>query len=143
MIIRVKTAVCGLLTVLLLLALSGFALAGGPCGQNMPGPNPQEIERQLGEKLAKLVETGAISKDQSERVLQHWRAKDKERQADIAAMKDMSPEERKAYLEQKQKDKPDMEADLMKAADLSREQAKMVADALRPAAPPPQRPLSN
>lgn len=143
MIIRVKTAVCGLLTVLLLLALSGFALAGGPCGHDMPGPNPAETERQIGEKLAKLVEDGTISKDQSERIQQHWREKDKERQADFAAMKEMSPEERKAYMEGKKKDRPDMEADLMKAAGLSREKAKVVADALRPSAPPPKKPLDN
>ncbi len=121
-----------------MLAMSGLALAGhpGPDEGMMPKPEPQEIERHIGEKLAKLVDAGTITQDQSDRVLKLWREKDQERRADFTAMKSMNPDERKAYIAKKRQEKPDIVGDLVKAAGLSEEQAKAVADAVRPPRPP-------
>lgn len=132
-----KKAVLCMIVAVAMLAMSGIALAGCPGpDEGMPKPDPQEIERHIGEKLAKLVDAGTITKDQSDRVLKFWREKDRERQADFAAMKNMSPDERKAYMDKKRQEKSDMVGDLAKAAGLSEEQAKAVADAVRPPRPP-------
>jgi len=139
--VNVKKAVCGTIVVCLLLSVCGLALAACP-GPNpdMPKPDPQEIERQIAEKLDKLIDAGTITQDQSDRVLKYWREKERQRQADFEKMKDMSPDERKAYMDSKKKDQPDIIAVLTKDIGLSKEQAKDVAEAIRPPGPPPRDP---
>jgi len=129
-----KKIAIGLVLAGLFLAMGGLALAWGPPGGEKP--DPQEIERQVGAKLAKLVDAGTITKDQSAKVLEFWREKERERQADFGKTKDMSPDERKAYMDEKMKNRPDMVAELVKNIGLSESQAKAVAEALRPPAPP-------
>jgi polyhydroxyalkanoate synthesis regulator phasin len=135
-----KKGISGLVLVCLVLALGSVASAG-PCGPGDPPtqpPNTQEREKQVADKLSALVDSGTISKQQSERVIDMWRQKDKERQAEFVKMKNMSPEERKAYMDANKKARPDMVGDLMRDAGLNEDQAKAVAEALRPPGPPPQ-----
>lgn len=134
-----KKFISAIVLVGLLLSLGGVALACGP-GPDQGGrqkPDPQEIERQIGEKLDKLVEDGTISKEQSEKVFMFWREKAKQMRADFEKMRSMSPAERKAYMDEKMKNRPDMVGELERDTGLSESQARAVAEALRPPGPPP------
>lgn len=113
----VKRAVCIALVLCLLLALGGIAIACCCPGKSMPPPDRQDMEKHLGEQLDKLVSDGTITADQSVRIQKFFQDKGKEHQDQP----------------------PDMAADLEKAVGLTAEQAKVVADALRPPGPPPRR----
>ncbi len=99
-------------------------------------PNPADREHHISSKLVKLVSDNLITQDQADKLLNFFKQKDSqheaERKADMDKMKDMSPDERHAYLEQKFSQHPDFITELKSIADLSDEQAKNVADAIRP-----------
>lgn len=101
----------------------------------MRPPRPAGPEKgfpDLKNKVTQLVQGGTITQKQSDKIQQFFAAKAEERKAEFEQTKNMTPEERHAYFEQKASDRPDMVKDLKKAAGLSDEQAKKVADALRP-----------
>ncbi|HEY3424500.1 MAG TPA: hypothetical protein VGL27_06865 [Negativicutes bacterium] len=99
-------------------------------------PNPADREHHISSKLDKLVSENLITRDQADKLLNFFKQKDSqreaERKADMDKMKDMSPDERHTYLEQKFSFHPDFITELKGIADLSDEQAKDVADAIRP-----------
>jgi len=93
---------------------------------------PEQGFPGLKDKVAQLVKDGTITQKQSDKIQQFFAAKAEERKTEFEKTKDMTPEERHAYFEQKAPGRPDMAKDLKKAAGLSDDQAKKVADALRP-----------
>jgi hypothetical protein len=116
-------------------------LIGGPILAHGPGQGPKDIVQHVTQSLKNLVSNGTITQEQSEQVLSFLKEKEAERQADFDKTKDMSPEERKAYFDQhRPKCKPDIVNDLMINAGLSEDQAKTVADAIRPPQPPTSEP---
>lgn len=102
-------------------------------------PNPGDMRQHVNKVLDKLVNQGTLTRDQADKVLYFFKEKDKERKNDMEVMKDMTPEDREAYLHEKFNKRPDFIKELQNAADLSDEQAKTVADAIRP----PHRPNPN
>lgn len=102
-------------------SLGGFARA-----------NPPDIERHISDVLDKLVKEGTLTKTQATQLLSFWKEKDREHREEMDKIQAMSPEDRQAYRQQKFSTPPDIIAELKAAATLSDEQAKIVADALRP-----------
>jgi hypothetical protein len=134
-----KKVVSGLVIGCLSLSFGTLALAHDR--QDGPPPRgdfalPADREHHLSSKLDKLVSDNLITQDQADKLLNFFKQKDSqreaERKADMDKMKDMSPDERHAYLEQKFSQHPDFITELKSIADLSDEQAKNVADAIRP-----------
>lgn len=121
------------------LALGGIALAneekvtppGGPGRPCMEQPR-MNIEQHIGDKLSNLVKTDKISQAQADQILAFFKAKGEERKAVREKMQNMTPEERQAYREEHKGQRLDMIADLKAAANLTDEQAKLVAEELRP-----------
>ncbi len=99
-------------------------------------PPPPQMHEKMGErmtgKLSELVSQGSITQEQSDKLLSFFKEKHTQRQAEFEKLKGMTEDERKAYFEQKHHDRPDLAAELAAAGDLSEDQAKLVADALRP-----------
>jgi hypothetical protein len=146
----VKKICCGLTIGCLFLSLGGLALANNASDSDnvihrpdsppqADMPNPGHMEQHIKKSLEKLVNEGTITKDQADKVIQFFKEKDSQRKAEMDKVKDMSPEDRETYLKQKFNNRPDFINELQSATDLSEEQAKIVADALRP----PHRPNSN
>ena len=106
---------------------------------------PPQMHEKMGEritvKLSELVGQGTITQDQSDKLLAFFKEKHAQRQAEFEKMKGMTEDERKAYLDQKHHiSHSDRLAELAAAGDLTDEQAKLVADALRPEHGPKQGP---
>ena len=99
-------------------------------------PHPGDHAQRLQATLSKLVEKKVIDAEQSHRVMLFFQQKDTERKAEWEEMKGMTSEERDAYLEQqciqRCKKRPDLIKDLMEGAGLSQEQAKALAQEMRP-----------
>jgi hypothetical protein len=136
-----KKVVSGLVIGCLSLSLGTLALAHdrqeGPPPRDdfaIPSdmPNPADMEHHISSRLDKLVSESLITRDQADKILNFFQQKDSQRKADMEKMKDMSPDERHAYLEQQFSHHPDFITELKGIADLSNEQAKGVADAIRP-----------
>ncbi|HMM21745.1 MAG TPA: hypothetical protein PKA10_13590 [Selenomonadales bacterium] len=141
--VKTLSKIACLLLGLAVLSAGGLALAQPPGGAPPPPPDcadlrepPPDRERHLQASLQKLVEDGVISQPQADKVLGFFQEKARERQADFAQMKSMTPEERQSFMEQKKGPKPDLIGDLIQYAGLSEDQAETVAGALRPPAPP-------
>jgi len=92
----------------------------------------QKMSQHTVDKLGELVVQGSISQEQSDKILAFFKEKQVQRKADFEKMRNMNSDERKAYFEQNHNTRPDLAAELAAAADLSAEQAKVVAEALRP-----------
>jgi hypothetical protein len=125
----------------LCLLLGSLALAHDRLKDPMPDggprlqagmPDPAEMERHIASNLDKLVNENTLTRDQADKVLSFFKQKASERKADMDKMKAMSPRNRQVYLQQNFSSPPDFINDLKNAADLSDEQAKSVAEALRP-----------
>lgn len=128
------------------LALGGIAFAdseapspGGPMGMPSREHHEKMMKQHMGDELKELVNQGKITQAQAEQVLAFFNLKDQERKADFDKMKNMSPEERHAFIEQHRPQHHDMANDLQANAGLSAEQAQAVAEALRPPMPPEPR----
>lgn len=97
---------------------------------------PPQMHERMGEritgKLSALVSQGSITQDQSDKLLSFFKEKHTQRQAEFEKLKTMTEDERKAFFEQKHNGRPDFAAELAAAGDLTEDQAKIVADALRP-----------
>lgn len=135
-----KRTICKLLIGCFCLSVGTVVLADEPdkppmpkCGVFAPHerPDPAAIERHISERLQKLVDDQIITKEQSTKLLAFFKEKAAERKADMEKMKEMSPEERDAYLKEKFKH-PDMVTELQNAGGLSSNQANAVDAALRP-----------
>ncbi len=133
-----RKAVCIAVAACLLIAMGGVALACCcPCEGKGAPPDPKEMGKRIGEKLDKLVADKTITADQSAQIKKFFQEKDKQRREEFEKMKGMTPEERKAFMDEKrQGPPPDMAAELEKEVGLTPDTAKAVADALRPPAPP-------
>ncbi len=125
----------------LFLTLGGLAAAHdinrdplpAPCAAaQFSRPDPADMEQHVCAVLGKLVEQQTISREQADKILSFFKEKELQRQADFEKMKSMSPEDRKNNFEQRPHDHPNLIKDLTTAAGLSEDQAKTVADALRP-----------
>lgn len=129
---------CCFMIGLFAISISTAALAHGPGQGGDLGHRPPDMIQHVTKSLADLVDNGTITPEQSDKILAFFKEKDDRIKADCEKTKDMSPEERKAYFDQRRpKDRPDIVKDLMNCAGLSEDQAKKVADALRPPMPPP------
>jgi len=92
----------------------------------------QKMIQHMADKLSQLVDQSSITQEQSNKILAFFKEKQVQRKADFEKTRNMNPDERKAYFEQNRNTRPDLAAELTAAADLSAEQAKVVAEALRP-----------
>lgn len=121
------------------LALGGIALAneeqvpppGGP-GRPCMEPPRMNMEQHVGDKLSNLVKTDKITQAQADQILAFFKAKGEERKAAFEKMQNMTPEERQAYWKEHKGQRPDMIAELKATANLTDDQAKLVAEELRP-----------
>lgn len=118
---KVKALVRVLLVMLISFACSGLAFAQSE-PPAVPPPNGSQIENHL----KKLVDKGTITSDQSQKILELFKSKAAEHKPG-AQRPDGPPPDGKG---------PDIVQDLVKAAGLSEEQAKVVAEELRPPKPP-------
>lgn len=135
--------VSGLILGSLVLSLTAIVAAqepsGGPDGgppAQLDKPRPEDHAKRLRASLDKLVEKKILEPDQSHRVMLFFQQKDDERKAEWDKMKGMTPEDRDTYMQQQcilrcQK-RPDLIKDLVEGAGLSQEQAKAVAQEMRP-----------
>lgn len=87
-------------------------------------------------RLTHLVAVNVITNEQKDTMVQFFKTKESERQAEMIKMKDMSREERDEYREKKHAARLSMMQGLTDAAHLTAEQAQVVDDMLRPPAPP-------
>ena len=119
----------------LVLGSLALSIAAVSIAQAAP-PHPGDPAQRLQATLSKLVEKKVIDAEQSHRVMLFFQQKDTERKAEWEKMKNMTPEERDAYMEQqciqRCKKRPDLIKDLMEGAGLSQEQAKALAQEMRP-----------
>jgi polyhydroxyalkanoate synthesis regulator phasin len=135
-----KKMVSGLLIGCFSLSFGAIALAhnvqDGPISK--PGmhdanfPNPENREKHIKNGLDQLVKEGTITQDQATKLVNFFKEKDSQRKAEMEKMKDMSPEDRENYHQQMFNKRPDILQELKNIADLSDEQAKTVADVVRP-----------
>lgn len=124
------------------LAAAGMAQAAAAPGDGPDSiqadrpPHPGDHVQRLQATLSKLMEKKVIDAEQSHRVMLFFQQKDAERKAEWEKRKGMTSEERDAYLEQqciqRCKKRPDLIKDLMENAGLSQEQAKALAQEMRP-----------
>ena len=139
-----KKLASGLVVSSLLLSLA-VAMAAEPPNAP-PGPNPDAVQtgkprpenhaQRLRATLKKLVEKKIIETDQAHRVILFFHQKDTERKAEWDKIQALSADERETYMQQQciqrcQK-RPDLVKDLMEGAGLTQDQAKAVADEMRP-----------
>lgn len=136
-----KKIVSGLIMGCLTLSFGALALAhdgeqGPPPGPGIKiqehRPHPEDKQQHISKALDKLASEGTITQDQVDKLESFFKKKDTERRADMEKMKNMSPEDRDAYLKEKFNNRPDFINDIKTAAELTEEQAKAVAEALRP-----------
>ena len=111
----------------------------------LPPPPPRISEERIITLLKKLVDNHTITNEQSAAIAAFFKAKTEEHRAAFEKISQMNAEERHAFFRQNPPPRPDLAADLESALQLTEEQAKAVADALRPphhrhppAAPPSQ-----
>lgn len=136
-----KKIMSGLAVGCLLLSLGGLVAAQevsadqppAPCvSAQFDRPSPADMEQHISAALGKLVEQQTITQEQSDKILAFFKEKELQRKAEFEKVKAMSPEERKTYFEQRPHERHDLVNDLAVSAGLSADQAKTVADALRP-----------
>lgn len=140
-----KKTIGGLLAGTLLLSLGGLALAATDTAapppdyatrrECPPPPNDKEMQQHLTGALTRLVNAGTITQDQADKLTSFFQTKDSERRAEFAKVKAMSEADRRTYFQQKKGTRPDFIGDIKTVAGLSDDQAKTVADALRPPRP--------
>ncbi|WP_371380947.1 hypothetical protein [Sporomusa aerivorans] len=128
-----KKLVCALLVCYFVLAIGGAAFAMGNPPEKMGDPKPLSV--MANEKLTKLVEDGIISQEQKEGVVAFLKERDVE-------MKDKKPPCEKPQDKDMRKHHQEMLSAIQKAGKLTAEQAKAVDEALKPPAPPQDRPES-
>ena len=134
-----QRVVYGLVIGCITLALGGIAFAGNeqakpdkaPCERGMHQMRP-DFSQHVNDKLKTLVENNTISQAQADQIAAFLKTRAEERRAEFEKMKGMTPEERKAYREEHRAQRPDMIAGLEENAGLTEEQAKAVAEAIRP-----------
>ena len=137
-----KKIISGFITGCLVLSFSALALANNDqktpteplCNAvtDFSKPAPIDIERHISNCLNKLVQDGTISSVQAEKVQFFLKQKNIQRKADMELMKDMSPTERDAYMQQKFAIHQDPIIEVISAADLSDDHSKAVINAIRP-----------
>ncbi|CUH95041.1 hypothetical protein P22_1110 [Propionispora sp. 2/2-37] len=93
---------------------------------------PQERLQQIDTTLAQLVQQGTITQEQADELVQFFKEKAAEHKAEFEKTRDMTPEERQAFLKGKMPQQPDFINDLKNAAGLSDKQVRAVAAALHP-----------
>ena len=103
--------------------------------EGTPPPPPDRAAHRT-EVLASLTRDGQITAEQAEKLQTFLQEKAVQRHAEFEKIRSLSAEERQAYFQKKPPQHFDFIADIQKAAGLTPEQAKTVATALRPPAPP-------
>ncbi|MBP2653939.1 MAG: hypothetical protein H6Q73_1508 [Firmicutes bacterium] len=142
---KLKRLTGGLVAGCLVLSLSGYALAQSNCQAPPPPASenlqpPPDCRPPIENNLKKLVNDRIITQAQADKVLAFFNEKAKKRQANCDKMKNMTPEERQAFMDKNRKAPEDLIRDLAKKANLTKEQAQTVADALRPPMHPGMQP---
>ncbi|SHJ05351.1 hypothetical protein [Propionispora hippei] len=139
-----KKTIGGFLTGTILLSLGGLALAAPDTAapppdfgarRECPPPDFKDMRQQMTDTLTQLVSAGTITQDQADKLASFFQAKDDERRAEFEKVKAMSEADRRTYFQQKKGTRPDFIGDIKTAAGLSDDQAKAVADAMRPPRP--------
>ncbi|HWR40197.1 MAG TPA: hypothetical protein VN611_11925 [Patescibacteria group bacterium] len=134
-------AACFLVSGLSLAAVSAAPTPGanpGECREGTPPPpEKQDRKAQLSKVLATLTKEGRITPDQANQLQVFFREKEAQHKAEFEKIRSLTPEERQAYFQQNPPPRHDIIGDLKAAANLTGEQAKLVAEALRPQMPPP------
>lgn len=120
------------------LLISCFSLAIGGLALAMDNPPPKTGDHKpfaviADEKLTKLVQDGTISQNQKDGIVAFLKERDTE-------MKDKKPPCEKPKDRDMEKHHQEMLAAIQQAGNLTDEQAKAVDEALRPPAPPHDRP---
>jgi polyhydroxyalkanoate synthesis regulator phasin len=105
------------------------ALGKGQRGSLDRGPemNPEQMKSQFNARLSSLVEQGTITSDQSAAILALIAQQDADRKAEMEKIKDMTPTERKAYLQENKTLRTNPLAELVAAGTLTQAQADEVA----------------
>ena len=134
-----KKLVSGLVMGCLALSVGAVAFAHDGQQEFMPGPgmnhhmpNPENREEHMKNRIDKLVKDDTITQKQAAKLISFFKEKDDQRKSEMEKTRSMTPEERDTFFKDKFNQRPDMIKELKDAADLSDEQAKAVADALRP-----------
>jgi polyhydroxyalkanoate synthesis regulator phasin len=135
-----KKIVSGLVVGCFSLSFGAIALAHDVQNDPMPKsgmhdanfPNPENREKHIKDGLDKLVKEGTITQDQAAKLVNFFKEKDSQRKSEMEKMKAMNPEDRETYHQQMFNKRPDILQELKNIADLSDEQAKTVADVVRP-----------
>ena len=139
-----KKLASGLVLSSLLLSLAVALAAEPPNAPPVPNPDavqagkprPEDHAQRLRATLKKLVEKKIIEADQAHRVILFFHQKDTERKAEWDKIQALSADERETYMHQQciqrcQK-RPDLVKDLMEGTGLTQDQAKAIADEMRP-----------
>lgn len=132
-----KKLVSGLVMGCLALSVGAVTLAYDGQQEVMPRPgmrdmhNPENRQQYINTRLDVLVNDGTITQDQATKLISFFEEKDHQRQSEMEKMRSMTPEER-ANHQKFSNQRPDIINELKDVADLTDEQAKVVADAIRP-----------
>jgi polyhydroxyalkanoate synthesis regulator phasin len=133
-----KNLVCSLIIGCLSLSFGASALAHDIQNDPRPSvsdanfPNPENREKYINDSLNELVNKGTLTQEQAGKLISYFKEKDRQRRSDMDKLKAMSPEKRDAYHQQMLHKNPDILQELKDIADLSDDQAKIVADMVRP-----------
>ena len=133
-----KKLVSGLVMGGLALSIGAVALAYDGQQEVMPRPgmhdmhNPDNRQQYINTRLNVLVNDSTINQDQATKLISFFKERDHQRKSEMEKMRSMTPEERAANHQQASNQRPDIIDQLKDVADLSDEQAKAVADAIRP-----------
>jgi len=95
-------------------------------------PNLDNWEQHINTRIDTLVKENTITQEQAAKLINFFKEKASQRKSAIEKMQAMSPEDREAYHQQMFNDRPNILQELKDIADLSEEQAKTVADMIRP-----------
>ncbi|WP_027938120.1 hypothetical protein [Anaeroarcus burkinensis] len=122
-----------------LLSTTSLAFAQNNDNQMPPGPPPQgqqmDPSKHIEDKLNSLVAIGTLSEEQSKKIREMFKSKHEKREG-AQGMPPMNRTGKPPAGDHQEK----MVKELMDVAGLSEEQAKKVAEELRPPKPPANRP---
>jgi hypothetical protein len=90
----------------------------------------EEMAKEIKAKLDPLVKAGTITQDQEDKIISFKKAKYEERKSEMDKVKNMTDVEKKAYFENKKKNRPGMLKELVESKVINKEQADAVREAI-------------
>lgn len=91
----------------------------------------KQAELRLEEQLKKQVDSGVLKQEQVAKILDFMKKKEEERIAEADKLRNMTKEERDAYLSQKLKEKKDISSEMVAAGIITQEQATSLGKLLQ------------